>query len=55
MIGVILFVSMFFITLPGEATIKAVGNAAAYSFPTLANGFLMSILGVISGMGLVVL
>lgn len=55
LIGFILFLSMFFVTLPGEATLKAVGNAAAYSAPTLINGALMSILGVISGMGLVVL
>ena len=55
LIGLILFVSMFFITLPGQEVVKTTGDFFAFSPITLANGTLMSLLGALSAMGLVVL
>ena len=50
-----MFIMMFFVTLPGEATIKAVGNTMAFSPLVLVNSTLMGVLGILTGMGLVIL
>ena len=54
-IGIILFVAMFYLTLPAQETIKASGDIFAFSPITIANGALMSILGFVSGIGVVIL
>jgi hypothetical protein len=54
-IGIILFVAMFYLTLPAQETIMAAGDAFAFSPVTIINGALMSILGFISGIGVVIL
>lgn len=54
-IGLVLFVSMFFITLPGQEVVKVAGDTFAFSPLVIGNGALMSVLGIISAMGLVVL
>jgi hypothetical protein len=55
LIALVLFVAMFFITLPGEAVIKTVGNVSAFSPVVLINSSLMIVLGALTGMGLVIL
>jgi hypothetical protein len=54
-IGLILFVAMFYLTLPAQETIMAAGDIFAYSPVAIGNGALMTILGFISGIGVVVL
>ena len=54
-IGIILFLSMFYLTLPAQETIKAAGDAFAFSPLTIGNGALMSVLGLVSALGVVIL
>lgn len=54
-IGLVLFVSMFFITLPGQETVKAVGDALAFGPVMVANSSVATVLGLLSAMGMVVL
>jgi hypothetical protein len=54
-IGIILFLSMFYLSLPAQETIKAAGDAFAFSPLTIGNGALQSVLGLISALGVVVL
>ena len=55
LIALVLFVAMFYITLPGEAVIKTVGNVSAFSPVVLINSSIMIVLGALTGMGLVIL
>ena len=55
LIALVLFVAMFYITLPGEAVIKTVGNVSAFSPVVLINSSIMTVLGALTGMGLVIL
>lgn len=55
LIALVLFVAMFYITLPGEQVIKTVGNVSAFSPLVLVNSSIMTVLGALTGMGLVIL
>ena len=54
-IAIVMFVAMFYLTEPARATIAAVGDVFAYSPFVIGNGALMTILGFISGIGVVIL
>lgn len=54
-IGIILFVAMFFITLPGQETVEVVGNAMAFGPVMVGNSVTAAVLGVFSAIGMVVL
>lgn len=53
--GLGLYVSAFLMAQPWSELIEKMGNASAYSPPMIANSLALIILGVISGMGVVVL
>ena len=55
LLGLVMYISMFFITKPWEEMIKAIGGATGFSPVMLGNSMLATVLGVISGMGMVVL
>ena len=55
LIGLVLFVSMFFITLPGQETVKAAGDIFAFGPVMIANSSVATILGALSAMVMVVL
>ena len=54
-IGIVLYVAMFFITLPWATALNKLGNITANSTVVMITAVLSSVLGVLSGIGLVVL
>jgi len=50
-----LFLSMFFITLPGQETVKAAGDIFAFGPVMVTNSSITTVLGLLSAMGMVVL
>lgn len=54
-IALVLFVSMFFITLPGQETVKTAGDFFAFGPILVANSSVATILGALSAMGMVIL
>jgi hypothetical protein len=54
-IALVLFTSMFFITLPGQELVKTTGDALAFGPVMVTNSGVATILGALSAMGMVVL
>ena len=54
-IALVLFTSMFFITLPGQETVKAAGDIFAFGPIMVTNSAVATVLGALSAMGMVVL
>lgn len=54
-LGLVLYVAMFFLTLPWNDAIKTLGTATAFSPVMLGTSLAETVLGLISAMGLVIL
>ena len=54
-IALVLFMSMFFITLPGQETVKAAGDIFAFGPVMVTNSSITTVLGLLSAMGMVIL
>ena len=55
LIALVLFTSMFFITLPGQELVKTAGDIFAFGPVMVANSGVATVLGALSAMGMVIL